>query len=114
MPDFAPERITVLHDTLTQHGHDESISAAAAIDNLEALILAQHQANFDLWHTEDLARAPQITGEEMVRIKRRIDHLNQQRNDLAEQIDADLLALTPEAPSAPSHRRRSRTRGRDE
>jgi hypothetical protein len=92
---FQPERVSILHDRLTLHGHDSSSPSPGPTGGIEALILAQHQANFDLWHTEDIARAPHVTGDEMVRIKRRIDQLNQHRNDLAEQIDVALLALAP-------------------
>jgi hypothetical protein len=65
----------------------------------------QHHANFDLWHIEDEARAPGVTDAELAAVKRRIDRTNQLRNDLAEQLDIDLLAwLEPQGlpyPKAP-------------
>jgi hypothetical protein len=100
---FHPDRIPALHDQANAHGHDTATPAPTPANDLEALILAQHQANFDLWHTEDLARAPQVTGPAMIEIKHRIDHLNQLRNDLAEQVDTALLNLAPAASSAPLH-----------
>ena len=42
------------------------------------------------WHLEDLVRSPDISAEEAIRYKRRIDALNQQRTDLVEKID-DLI-----------------------
>ena len=39
------------------------------------------------WHLEDLVRDPDISAEEAIRYKRRIDALNQQRTDLVEKID---------------------------
>ena len=39
------------------------------------------------WHLEDLIRDPEISPDEAIKIKRRIDALNQQRTDMVEQID---------------------------
>ena len=56
------------------------------------LVAAQHLANFRLWHVEDLARIPSALDSEIAGAKRTIDRINQQRNDLAEQLDSWLLA----------------------
>jgi len=56
-----------------------------------ATVLAQHRANFDLWHVEDQARMPGATDAEIVAVKREIDAINQRRNDLAERCDGLLL-----------------------
>ncbi len=39
------------------------------------------------WHLEDLVRDPDISPEEAIKYKRRIDNLNQQRTDLVEIIE---------------------------
>jgi len=39
------------------------------------------------WHLEDLIRDPEISAEEVVKLKKRIDHSNQERNDTVEKID---------------------------
>lgn len=62
-------------------------------------ILAQHRANYDLWHAEDAARAPSATDRAIVAAKRLIDSTNQRRNDLTEQIDELLLASLPADPA---------------
>jgi hypothetical protein len=96
-------QILHLHDAANAHGHNTAVAAPAPATALDALILAQHQANFDLWHQEDLARAPHALDADIVASKRAIDALNQRRNDLVEQLDEQLLALAPKAPNAPLH-----------
>ena len=51
----------------------------------------QHRANNELWHIEDEARAPGASAADLAGVKRRVDVINQLRNDLAEQLDRVLL-----------------------
>ncbi|MEO6922576.1 MAG: DUF4254 domain-containing protein [Bryocella sp.] len=98
------ERIPMLHQQATAYWHDARSAPPVAENALEELVLRQHRANFDLWHTEDRARVPRVTGDEMIAIKHEIDRLNQQRNDLAEAIDTALLEAAPnQNGSAPLH-----------
>ncbi len=60
-----------------------------------ALVIEQHRANFNLWHEEDRARDPFATDSEVAWVKRAIDRLNQQRNDLVEKMDEWLLTKLP-------------------
>ncbi len=53
--------------------------------------IQQHRANFELWHIEDEARAPGANDAELAKLKRRIDGVNQRRNDLVEELDGMLL-----------------------
>lgn len=55
-------------------------------------VLVNHELNFRLWHEEDLARDPQADDTAIAAVKRRIDALNQARNDAIEQIDQTLAA----------------------
>jgi hypothetical protein len=59
---------------------------------VEALVEAQHAANFVLWHAEDEARRPSAGDASVAAVKREIDRVNQLRNDTAERLDALLLA----------------------
>ena len=89
--------IVRLHDECTRQWHvttsalpDRAIPEAPV--NLERLVEAQHAANYRLWHAEDEARHPDAGDGSLAAVKREIDRVNQQRNDLTEQIDALLLA----------------------
>ena len=96
--------IVALHDAANAHGHNPSHPRAAAADDFTRLILAQHAANFDLWHREDAARDPLAGDAVIAAVKRNIDKLNQRRNDLAERIDMALLEAAPaQNPEAPLH-----------
>jgi hypothetical protein len=74
---------------------------------LAELAMAQHRANFDLWHEEDKARDPNASDTEIAAVKRSIDRLNQHRNDLIEKIDLKFLSLLDDvmrsSPDAPLH-----------
>src|ERR1035441_6697561 len=84
--------IVKLHNQLVESWHTkpESLDDAPPSDWL-TLISRQHRANFDLWHIEDEARSPGVTDAELAAVKHRIDRTNQQRNDLAEELDRVLL-----------------------
>jgi hypothetical protein len=92
------DRLTALwHEsppTLPEETHGEFLDT----------VIAQHLANFELWHTEDRARAPRATDHDLAEVKRAIDRINQRRNNLAERCDRLLLehlhALGLPAPEA--------------
>jgi hypothetical protein len=94
--------ITEMQDerTLSWHG----LGDEKKFEGLMGLMIAQHRANFDLWHEEDKARDPDASDAEIVAVKHAIDRLNQQRNDLVEKVDEFLLASAGEQnASAPLH-----------
>jgi hypothetical protein len=95
------EMTEALHETEQETERDFNIAANA--DGLMAIALAQHVANFDLWHEEDKARAPEATDTDIAEVKHAIDTLNQKRNDLVEKIDAWLLERLDQNEQAPLH-----------
>lgn len=86
--------ITNLHDATTEEWHRQLPQGALAEDSVgefASAVRAQHHANFELWHLEDEARAPHATDAQIAEVKRSIDRVNQQRNDLMERCDRLLL-----------------------
>jgi len=97
--------ITHIQDEVTAalHETDGELEIEASADGLMAIAIAQHRANFDLWHEEDKARAPGASDAEIARVKHAIDALNQRRNDLMEKIDRWLLERLEQNGDAPLH-----------
>lgn len=95
--------ITRMQDEVTAalHETDGELEIETSADALLAIAVAQHRANFDLWHEEDKARAPGAPDTEIVRVKHVIDMLNQRRNDLMEKIDQWLLEQLDQNEAAP-------------
>jgi len=100
------------HDRVPHHPeelHPRAEQDLAELKSLPAsggrfmqIVRAQHRANFDLWHQEDMARDMSATAENIATVKHAIDHLNQSRNDLVEKIDEMLLnSLASQNCSAP-------------
>ncbi|BBD07899.1 DUF4254 domain-containing protein [Desulfovibrio ferrophilus] len=77
-----------------------------------AMAAREHQANYQLWHVEDEARRVDVGPEIIADCKRRIDGLNQRRNDLIEKVDACLVPLvSPLIPAEAPERYNTETVG---
>jgi len=68
-------------------------SEGACLENLRDLVLVQHFYNFSLWHVEDEARRTDVDDAVIADCKRRIDGLNQKRNDAIEAVDRRLVGI---------------------
>ena len=83
------EEITRLHKTAVPRWHQGDVDNPH--EGFLQLVCRQHEQNYRLWHQEDIARSPDVADAELAQVKRNIDQLNQQRNDLIEQLDDYLI-----------------------
>ena len=68
--------------------------------------------NFLLWHEEDKARRTDVDDSAIATVKRAIDKINQQRNDLIEKLDEAILAeLSKNVPEPATDQINSETPG---
>ena len=79
-----------LHEKTVAEWHQREIDNP--YEGFLHLVCLQHEQNFRLWHQEDIARSPDVTDAQIAAVKRAIDKLNQQRNDLIERLDDCLVA----------------------
>lgn len=83
-------QMTQLQIDCVKRWHNEPI--ANPYNGFAELICRHHEFNYRLWHEEDVARSPEANDKRIADVKRSIDKLNQQRNDMIETID-DAIAL---------------------
>jgi hypothetical protein len=98
------------------HEHTPDASPACSeepgTESLCGLVLVQHFYNFNLWHTEDEARRMDVDSAVIAGCKRRIDGLNQKRNDAIEAVDRCLVSiLEPLLPKSAPLRQNTETVG---
>jgi hypothetical protein len=78
-----------LHQSTVERWHQGELDNP--YDDFLQLVCQQHQCNYLLWHQEDLARSPDASDAAIAAVKRRIDKLNQARNDGIEKLDDFLV-----------------------
>lgn len=83
------QAILKLHETTVARWHTQEIDNP--YEGFRHVVCFQHQQNFRLWHQEDIARSPDVSNADLAGVKRSIDKLNQQRNDLIERLDDCLI-----------------------
>lgn len=66
-------------------------------ETIGSLIARLAQTNIELWHEEDKARSSDDRA--VASAKRAVDKLNQQRNDLIERIDAEVMKVARGTPA---------------
>lgn len=79
------QKIASVQTIWTQLWH--GVGGENPTDAFFKLIQEEHRRNFNLWHEEDKARAPDASDTQIAAVKRTIDKVNQERNDLIEKLD---------------------------
>ena len=73
-----------------------NVSSSDSIKKLGEAVSELAFRNIKLWHCEDEVRRTDLTDSEIVKIKRRIDTTNQERNDLMDKVD-EILEIESES-----------------
>lgn len=88
------QEIGRLHEKTVSDWHQQEISNPYS--GLLEFVCDQHSFNFRLWHQEDIARSPVADDAMIADVKRKIDKLNQNRNDWIEKVDDFLTRMLDE------------------
>jgi len=77
-----------------------NVSSSDSIKKLGEAVSELAFRNIKLWHCEDEVRRTDLADVEIVKIKRRIDTTNQERNDLMDKVD-EILQIESEEKKEP-------------
>ena len=77
-----------------------NVSSSDSIKKLGEAVSELAFRNIKLWHCEDEVRRTDLADVEIVKIKRRIDTTNQERNDLMDKVD-EILQIESEKKKNP-------------
>lgn len=101
------ETITSAHSIdLAGEAEYEGRLEVQASDTLLSLVQTQHYFNCALWAQEDIGRSAHLTDTELAKVKRRIDRLNQHRNDWIELVNEYFTTLLTELSTRPKENAR--------
>lgn len=93
--DIDADSIVNLQQELVARWHEQDIENPYT--GFLGLVCQQHEFNYRLWHEEDVARSPSVSDTEIAQVKRAIDKLNQQRNDMIEKLDDSITVRLHDA-----------------
>ncbi|MFH1563793.1 MAG: DUF4254 domain-containing protein [Nitrospirota bacterium] len=91
-----PDLIEKLYADCVIKWHEDESLEETLIRNYEGvyeIIYTLHLRNYRLWHQEDIARRADVDDSVIADVKRKIDKLNQARNDCLERIDDYLCRM---------------------
>ncbi|MCC6816053.1 MAG: DUF4254 domain-containing protein [Saprospiraceae bacterium] len=84
---------SLFYSSIEEYHKENNINQSCPVfesSTMEKLLIKKCWIDIIQWHLEDLIRRPDLSHEEFVRTKRRIDLSNQERTDCVEKIDETL------------------------
>ncbi|MBE7410760.1 MAG: DUF4254 domain-containing protein [Leptospiraceae bacterium] len=94
---------------LAWHKNEEEAKNPFQEESLEFKLFKKNQIDTIQWHVEDEIRRPDIEDKEIVRFKRKIDALNQERTDTVEWLDDYLVKKFESVSKNPNAKMNSET-----
>jgi hypothetical protein len=83
--------VNIFEESIKQYHVKDDVDCAIenpyTKDSFEHLLFLKNWVDTVQWHLEDIIRSPDLSGPEVLALKRRIDASNQHRTDLVEFID---------------------------
>lgn len=86
------EQLEEIFDRYQAFWHSDPAQYNTLETAINPIALELAYRNYLLWHEEDKARRTDVDDSDIATVKRAIDKLNQQRNDLIEKLDEAILA----------------------
>jgi hypothetical protein len=109
IPEILKITQTMIDSILDWHKANQPTSNPYPDGDFLYLIYKKNQIDTIQWHIEDEIRRPDLPPEELVKFKREIDALNQQRTDTVELLDDKIFEIFKEIPRLPSSKMNSET-----
>ncbi len=109
IPEITKITNTMIDSILDWHRADQPTPNPYPEEDFLHLIYKKNQIDTIQWHIEDEIRRPDLPPEELVKFKREIDALNQQRTDTVELLDDKIFQIYKDIPKVPHSRMNSET-----
>lgn len=91
LSDLRLQELPAILDHALAYWHTDPADFVLQGSTINRLALELAYKNYLLWHEEDKARRTDVTDGAIAAVKRAIDKLNQQRNDMIERLDEEIL-----------------------
>ncbi|PCJ63320.1 MAG: hypothetical protein COA79_00500 [Planctomycetota bacterium] len=91
LKEFEESNIGEIFNAFTANWHNIGPQKGLEDNNLQNFMHWNHYYNYSLWHEEDEARRIDVDDSIIAQVKRNIDGFNQNRNDMIQKMDEELI-----------------------